>query len=206
MFSTKQGRMNVDSAITNLTSVPVGHYHVSLGDSVSSSAPLSCGVPQGSVLGPLRFSLYLLLLCAILKKHGISLHCYADDSLIYMPLRKNDTYSVRILLKCLDNKDLALTFLSLNEKDRSNGSQIYWDPHVDLGSLAQHIKPAITNLGVKMDSDLKLNSQIRTAVKSRVFQLRQLAKIKPSLPSYHFETVIHVFVTTCLNYCNALYA
>ena len=32
---------------------------------------------------------------------------------------------------------------------------------LDLGTLAQHIKPIITNLGVKIDVDLKLDSQIR---------------------------------------------
>ncbi len=77
-------------------------------------------------------------------------------------------------------------------------------PLVDLGALAQYIKPTITNLGVKIDSDLKLDSQIRAVVKSSFFQLRQLAKIKPYLPRQHFETVIHAFVTTRLDYCNAL--
>ena len=35
--------------------------------------------------------------------------------------------------------------------------------------------------------------------------MRQLAKIKPVLQRQHFETVIHAFVTTRLDYCNALY-
>ena len=38
-----------------------------------------CGVPQGSLLGPLKFYLYLLPLCSILKHHNIGYDIYADD-------------------------------------------------------------------------------------------------------------------------------
>ena len=93
-------------------------FCVSLGDSVSSSTPLSCGVPQGSVLGPLLFSLYLLPLGSMLRKHGISFHCYADDSQIYVPLKKKDEHSARRLLTCLDDIKawMALNFLNFNNK------------------------------------------------------------------------------------------
>lgn len=76
---------------------------------------------------------------------------------------------------------------------------------VDLGSLAQFAKPTVNNLGVKVDAELKFDSQIKAVVKTSFFQLRQLAKIKPFLHRQHFETVIHAFVTTRLDYCNALY-
>ena len=78
-------------------------------------------------------------------------------------------------------------------------------PLVELGSLAQHRKQIVNNLGVKVDAELKFDSQITAVVKSSFFQLRQLRKIKPIIHGRLFETVIHAFVTSRLDYCNALY-
>ena len=78
-------------------------------------------------------------------------------------------------------------------------------PPVDLGILADYLKPTVSNLGFKMDSDFKLDRQISAVVKSSFFHIRQLAKVKPFLAQQHFETVIHAFITCRLDYCNALY-
>ena len=53
---------------------------VSLDGKCSESLQLIQGVPQGSCLGPLQFTLYASKLFEVVKRHLPSVHAYADDS------------------------------------------------------------------------------------------------------------------------------
>ncbi len=97
------------------------HQFVAVNEEVSYRSQVQCGVPQGSVLGSLLFTLYMLPLGDIIRDHGVSFHCYADDTQLYISLRPNETYQFEKLTECIaDIKNwMKSNFLLLNsEKNR----------------------------------------------------------------------------------------
>ena len=70
----------------------------------SSSVPLTCGVPQGSVLGPDLFSDYSSPVASIIQSSKISVHCYTDDTQLYHAFEpgKNEEVVLHKLETCIE--------------------------------------------------------------------------------------------------------
>ena len=81
-------------ALRWLTSFLTGRTQaVSYAGQTSPQCRLSCGVPQGSVLGPLLFVLYTADAIGIAMGRGIRIHVYADDTQIYVSCAASDRQS-----------------------------------------------------------------------------------------------------------------
>ena len=66
--------------------------------------PIACGVPQGSVLGPILFCLYVSDLVSIVNHHNLKIHLFADDILIYDVSDKNNLVPLSSCVSvCLDD-------------------------------------------------------------------------------------------------------
>ncbi len=64
---------------------------------------------------------------------------------------------------------------------------------------------SVRNLGVLFDSNLSFDSRISSICKTELFHLENISKLRPMLSMSNAEMLINAFMTSRLDYCNALF-
>ena len=189
---------------------------VKIGSKRSNNHKLCCGVPQGSVLGPILYSMYTAPLADVISKHGMNCHFYADDSQIYLSFKPNDPGEpmlskarVEACIQDINQWMIANRLILNHEKFKLLILHARHRPpptldSVLVGSKTIHVSKSAKNIGTWFDTVMSMDNQISNICKCSFYHLRNIAKISKFISSRHCETLIHAFITSRIDHCNSL--
>ncbi|CAB4026746.1 Hypothetical predicted protein [Paramuricea clavata] len=187
---------------------------VRIGSTSSSPLNLTHGVPQGAILSPLLFCIYMNDLP--LSPRSSSLESYVDDSKVFLSFPIKDTTSTKANLEedlCLVAKWCSTNHLLINpEKTKFlliGTPQLLKElpSSMTLSFLGKDIIPVFSakDLGVTLDSHLSYNEH-KNLVSSCTAKLCQINRVKDSFDKETLKLIISSLVISKLFYCSSTWS
>ena len=189
---------------------------VSFGQALSEKCELSYGVPQGSCLGPLLYTIYASELLGIIEKHLPDAHTYADDTQLYLSFRPAATSSQADAIAAMEACIKGIgAWMSRNKLMLNSGKTEVMIigtrqqlEKVELRSLHVgdvEVSPVgvVRNLGTWLGENMNMITHINKTCKAPYFHLYN-RRIRKFLTKEATETLVHALIMGRVDYCNCL--
>ena len=180
---------------------------------VSDVGQLHCGVPQGSVLGPLLFCIYTFNIVNCLKY--CKSYQYADDTQLRYSFKMTNIQLANDLI----NRDLN-QLIKLSEQhqllinpDKSNimvfgGNKVEVENTINI-KINDTVLPCVRsarNLGLEIDTDLRFSNHITNCIKKAYINLKMLYPHRYVLSKENKIMLTDALVLSHFNFCDAVYS
>ena len=191
---------------------------VSVNGCFSDSHHLPFGVPQGSCLGPLLFSVYASKIFDVIKIYLPQVHAYADDTQLYVSFKPDETKGEKEAWDAMEQCVNAVRAWMLTDKLKLNDDKTEF---MIIGTRQQLSKVSTNgllvgstrvssvnearNLGVYFDSNMNFNVHITKTCNLAFYSIHNIRRIRKYLSKNATKTLIHALVIGRLDYCNSLF-
>ena len=188
-----------------------------IGSDVSESIVLEFGVPQGSVLGPVLFNIYIRSLYLTVKKAGFNIHGYADDQQVYKSFKPCEvvdilniqiincfkiieTWMVDFCLHLNPGKTQILLVAPKNILKEINVQGVLFHDNTCIRFIS-----STKDLGILMDQRLTFEPQILNLKRDCFRLLRNVVKRRYLFSNEQLKLIVNSIIVCKLDYCNSLY-
>lgn len=182
---------------------------VRIGSSISNICLVQSGVPQGSVLGPVLFIIYVN---DIPRLQGVSVKLFADDTKLYTVLH-DDCISSVDLQKCLDEIyewstewQLKLAPAKCTVMRIQSGHSFTYSPSYHIGINNLPVVTSCTDLGVSYDNRLSFSPHISKIVVKASQRAKLILKCFRSRDSQLLMRAFCTFVRPLLEFSSVIWS
>jgi len=185
---------------------------VIINNNKSSFEPINSGVPQGSILGPILFSMFIndIVKCC----HNVSIHLYADDAQIYLsrPIGLVEDLVVRInedLSRISDWAKNNSLILNASKTQALPISHCSFDvnnvPEIILDNKTVQFELNVTSLGFKLNRRLDCSDHVNNTVSKIYATLRSLWATASYIPEATKLRIVRSLIIPIISYGAQVY-